>query len=32
MVKGDQYRVIRKRETYIDLIRGEQRPDFQEEL
>jgi len=32
MVKGDQYRVIKKRETYIDLIRGEQRPDFQEEL
>jgi diaminopimelate decarboxylase len=32
MVKGDQYRVIRKRETYIDLIRGEQLPDFREEL
>ncbi|MEA1927433.1 MAG: diaminopimelate decarboxylase [Candidatus Auribacterota bacterium] len=32
MVKGDQYRVIRKRENYIDLIRGEKLPDFREEL
>ncbi len=30
MVKGDQYRVIRARETYEDLIRGESIPDFLE--
>lgn len=28
MVKGDSYSVIRKRETYEDLIRGEEIPDF----
>ena len=28
MVKGDGYWVIRKRETYKDLIRGEKLPDF----
>lgn len=30
MVKGDQYYVIRARETYADLIRGEVIPDFLE--
>lgn len=28
MVKGDIYRVIRKRETYEDLVKGEEVPDF----
>jgi len=28
LVKGDQYRVVRKRETYEDLIRGEGIPDW----
>jgi len=28
MVKGDRYWVIRRRETYKDLIRGEKLPDF----
>ena len=28
MVKGDQFYTIRKRETYEDLVRGEQIPDF----
>ena len=28
MVKGDQYYVIRARETYEDLVRGEKIPDF----
>ena len=30
MVKGDQYYVIRARETYEDLVRGEMIPDFLE--
>ena len=30
MVKGDQYYVIRARETYEDLVRGEVIPDFLE--
>lgn len=28
MVKGDSYRVIRRREAYEDLVRGEEVPDF----
>jgi diaminopimelate decarboxylase len=28
MVKGDQYYVVRQRETYEDLVRGEQVPDY----
>ncbi|MFH1139545.1 MAG: diaminopimelate decarboxylase [Pseudomonadota bacterium] len=29
LVKGDQRRIIRRRETYDDLVRGESIPDFQ---
>lgn len=32
MIKGDQYRVVRKRETYQDLVRGEKLPDFLEKI
>ena len=28
MVRGDKYEVIRVRETYEDLLRGERIPDF----
>ena len=28
LVKGNKYAIIRKRETYNDLIRGESIPDF----
>lgn len=28
LVRGDEYRVVRSRETYDDLIRGEEIPDF----
>ena len=28
MVSNDRYHVIRKRENYADLIRGEEAPDF----
>ncbi len=28
MVRNDRYYVIRKRETYEDLVRGEETPDF----
>lgn len=31
LVKGDQYAVIRTRDTYEDLVRGEQLPDFKEQ-
>jgi diaminopimelate decarboxylase len=31
MVKGDQYAIIRRRETYEDLMRGETVPDFLEQ-
>jgi len=28
MVRGEKYRVVRRRETYQDLVRGERLPDF----
>ncbi|RLF56953.1 MAG: diaminopimelate decarboxylase, partial [Thermoplasmata archaeon] len=28
MVRGDRFHVIRKRETFEDLVRGEEFPDF----